>query len=359
MVKLFLHGGAFLRCSVWLALGALAAGCGAEAAARSDTPTESSSVPSVLATIGEEQITMEDVRSRIGDQLDQMDAQYQLARHQAIQGTLDELLRDRLIRAEARKQGRSPEELLAAELGQPIAPTDAEVSAWFMANQDRIGGRSLEQVRSQIANHLTEERRGAAIEKLEERLKRENAVKVNLKTFRVSFNNEGAPTLGPMNAPVTLVEFSDFECPFCKGFAPTIHRLQKEFGDQLRIVYRQFPLTNIHPNAFKAAEASLCAHEQAKFWEMHDLNFEEQDRMTVRDLKNRANRIGLDQDKFNECLEAGRYVEQVQEDMREGTRVGVNGTPALFVNGVPLEGGALPYEAVAAAIRREASRTGQ
>lgn len=344
-------------------IAAALAGCGREASARSEELRTHNGgpgdLPEILATVGNEQITLQDIRARIGDRLDQMDTQYQLARHRAIQEVLDALLRERLLQAEATKQGRSVDALLEAELGQALTPTDAEVGEWFLENQDRLGGRPLEQLRTQVVDHLREERRQTAFRRLEKRLEGERAVKVYLEPFRVTFNDEGAPSLGPKNAPVTLVEFSDFECPFCKRFAPTLHRLKQEFGDQLRIVYRQFPLTNIHPSAFKAAEASLCAHEQGGFWAMHDLNFEEQDRVTVRDLKEKARRLDLDAKKFDACLDSGRYVEQVQEDLREGTRVGVTGTPGLFLNGVPLAGGALPYETVAEAVRRELERPGR
>lgn len=348
---------------LWLALGAALAACGGEAAARPEAArrpaSTASDVPEVLATIGSEPITLTDVRERIGDQLDQMEIQYRLARQAAIREVLDALLRERLLQAEAAKQGRGIDQLLEAEIGQPLTPIDAEVGAWFVENRDRLGGRTLEELRSQIVDHLREERRQMALQRLERRLMEEHGVRIHLEPFRIAFDDAGAPSLGPADAPVTLVEFSDFECPFCKRFTPTLHRLEQEFGDQLRIVYRQFPLSGIHPNAFKAAEASLCAHEQGRFWAMHDLIFAEQDRVSVRDLKDKARRIGLDSKRFDACLDSGRYVEQVQEDLREGTRAGVTGTPGLFLNGVPLEGGALPYETVAEAVRRELARRGR
>jgi protein-disulfide isomerase len=181
-------------------------------------------------------------------------------------------------------------------------------------------------------------------------------VVVNFQPYRLTFQNEGAPALGKEGAPVTLVEFSDFQCPFCNRFAPTLKQVEKNFGDKVHIVYRQYPIASLHPFAFKAAEASLCAHEQGKFWEMHDILFGEQSKLAVTDLKEKAHRIGLDQKKFDTCLDTGRYVEQVQKDMKEGTRVGVTGTPAVFINGAELKGGAVPYETVAEAIQQELAR---
>jgi protein-disulfide isomerase len=172
----------------------------------------------------------------------------------------------------------------------------------------------------------------------------------------LTFDNGPAPTLGPENAPVTIVEFSDFQCPYCRGFAPTLKSIKKDFGDKVRIVYRQAPIASIHPFAFKAAEASLCAQEQGKFWELHDLMFAEQEKLAVADLKKKARTLGMDGKKFDSCLDTGRTVERVQTDMAEAQRVGVNGTPAAFVNGIELKGGSVPYDVVAAAIQKELRR---
>ena len=162
--------------------------------------------------------------------------------------------------------------------------------------------------------------------------------------------------MGAAGAPVTLVEFSDFDCPFCGRFHPTLKQLSQKFGDKLRVVYRQYPITSLHPNAFKAAEASLCAHDQDKFWEMHDVMFQEQGRLSIRELKEKAGRIGLDAKKFDGCLDSGRYTGKVQDDLGEGGRVGVTGTPALFVNGVPVEGGAVSIEVISKLIEKELAK---
>ena len=121
-------------------------------------------------------------------------------------------------------------------------------------------------------------------------------------------------------------------------------------------MYRQYPIASLHANAIKAAEASLCAHDQGKFWEAHDLMFQEQNRLTVRELKVMASRLGLKQQEFDQCLDTGRYTEKVQNDIAAAARVGATGTPALFVNGIPVEGGAVPYETVARVIDAELAR---
>jgi protein-disulfide isomerase len=351
----------------WRVLGAvilavsIAAACARDKApANAEQGNVSSSTtefPRVLATIGDEPITFDDVKARAGGDLDKIETQYRIIRSRIVEAALDSLLRERTIGAEAKRQGKSIDELVRAEAGASANPTDADAVAWYMANSERIGGRPIESIRSQILDLLRAERLAAAADRLQNRLTKERKVRVNFTPYRLSLDNKGAPTAGRDNAPVTLVEFSDFQCPFCSRFVPTLKKVEEKFGDRVKIVYRQFPLTSIHPAAFKAAEASLCAHEHGKFWQMHDAMFADQKKLGVSDLKATAATLGLDRKKFDTCLDTGRYTEQVQHDLAEGQRLGITGTPAIFINGVELRGGAVPYETVAAAIDRELARS--
>lgn len=150
---------------------------------------------------------------------------------------------------------------------------------------------------------------------------------------------------GDFNAPITLVEFSDFECPFCERHYPTLNKILNDYQGKVRLVYKHFPLSSIHPNAQKAAEASECADEQGKFWEYHDKLFENQPTgYSLEKFKKFAKDLGLNPTKFNDCLDSGKYAQKVQTDYQEGVQKGVQGTPATFVNG-QLVSGALPYEA--------------
>ena len=308
----------------------------------------------VLATIDGEPVRMAELDELVADQLAQMDRQYRRERQQLIEAGLDRVIRDRLVEAEAAKRGISSEELMAAQTGE-VQVTDEEIAIWYQRNQAALGGRSLEELYPRIRDFLEENARQQALNEFAARLQEGREVVILLEPLRVDLNNEGSPALGPDDAPVTLVEFSDFECPYCGSFFTTLKRLEENYGDQLRVVYRQYPLET-HPNAFKAAEASLCAHEQGRFWEMHDLMFTEQDRLDVESLKQKADRLGLDREEFDACLDSGRYAEQIRRDAREGDRIGIGGTPAIFVNGIPLQGGAVPYEVAAEVIDEELRR---
>ena len=320
------------------------------------TVQPSDDVPAVLATVGDEQITMAAIREKVGDQLDALQTNYERTRRELIQRTLDGILQDKVLSAEAQKQGKTVDDLVLAEAGGSFEPTDVEITTWFQENQDRLGGRPLDQLKPQIADYLRKQSQAEAAGRLQDRLNAERGVKINLQPYRLKFDNENSPVLGNDDAPVTLVEFSDFQCPFCGRFFSTLKRVEQQFGDTVRIVYRQYPIPSLHPNAQKAAEASLCANEQGKFWQMHDLMFQDQSNLLIKDLKDKASSLGLDRQRFDACLESGRYVEQIQKDQAEGSRVGVTGTPAIFVNGVPLPGGAVPYDVIEKAIRDELRR---
>jgi protein-disulfide isomerase len=155
---------------------------------------------------------------------------------------------------------------------------------------------------------------------------------------------------GNKNAKVTLIEYSDFECPYCARHFDTIKQIQQTYSKDVRIVFRHFPLS-FHPNAQKAAEASECAGAQGKFWEMHDKIFEanKAGKMSVDQWKQDAKDLGLDTNKFNKCLDSGAMASVVSADQAEGSAAGVGGTPATFVNGELIEG-ALPFESFKAKI---------
>ncbi len=335
---------------VFLATSALVTGCQGQT-----SRTVASSDEEILATVDGQPVRISDLRERIGPQLDQLEIQYRQRRAELLQEALEQHLEDRLLREEATARGMSIGELLEAEAGAPGEVTEAEVAEWYEQNRARLRGGTLQQLYPQIVGYLELTRAEGIRAEYVQRLREEREVVTYVEPYRVALDNEGAPALGPEDALVTLTEFSDFECPYCRTFVPTLWRLAETYGDRLRIVYRQFPLTNIHPNAVRAAEASLCAHDQGRFWEMHDALFQDR-RLGADDIKEKASQAGLDGEEFDACLALGRHAERVQSDLREGSVAGVSGTPALFVNGIRVPGGAAPYETVAKLIDDELRR---
>jgi protein-disulfide isomerase len=156
---------------------------------------------------------------------------------------------------------------------------------------------------------------------------------------------------GPDDAPATLVEYGDYECPYCGMAHPIVKRAQQALGNQLRFVFRNFPLAEAHPHARLAAQAAEAAGAQGKFWEMHDTLFEHQDALEPDDVLGYAQAIGLDVERFTRELESGVYARKVRDDFRSGVRSGVNGTPTFFVNGVRYEGSWANEDAFIRALR--------
>jgi protein-disulfide isomerase len=169
-------------------------------------------------------------------------------------------------------------------------------------------------------------------------------------TAFVDVSVKGRPFLGPKGAAVTVVEFTDYQCPFCERFFKDTYRpLLKAYKGKIRFVVRNFPIAQLHPLAEKAAEAAECANDQGKFWEYHDVLFTKQDKLDVESLKQNASDLHLDSERFDKCLDNGDKADVVQADLNDGTRYGVTGTPTFFVNGERLTG-AQPLEAFRASI---------
>ncbi len=273
-------------------------------------------------------------------------------RHQILENALNALVEGRLVDAEAARQGISRKELLAREVDQKItSPTPEEVSRFYEANKDRIRA-PMEQVSAQIQQYLKQQNQARIRQEFIDRLKKDKRVTIALEPLRQDVAVAGHPIRGAERAPVTIVEFSDFQCPFCRSFNTTLNRLRKEYPTDVRIVFRQFPLSEIHPMAEKAAEASLCAQDQGKFWEMHDLMFTDQTALKVDDLKAKAASLGLDATAFGSCLDSGKYEQAIRQEIRDGMTLGTSGTPAYFING-RFFSGALPYDEIAAVIKEE------
>ena len=170
---------------------------------------------------------------------------------------------------------------------------------------------------------------------------------------RYDIPEDDDPVWGPQEAPITIIEFSDYECPYCRKWHVEVWpQLQATYGDQIRLVYRDFPLTNIHANATPAAAAANCAQEQDMYFPYSEKLFEMKLNLGKTTYQSYAEELGLDMDAFNECLESGRYLDEVEADYQFAAELGIRSTPTFFINGIPIVG-AQPFDVFKTLIDKE------
>lgn len=299
----------------------------------------------VVATVGGASITLAQVDDRAMRQPASNFASMRLSQalFEARRAALDEMVGDALLDQESKARGIERRVLDQMEITGKTAPvTDDDVSAWYQANAARVQGATLDQIRAPIRNLLTEQRLREARDRFLDTLRAKTSVRTMLEPPRQQVATAGRPTRGPQNAPIEMIEFSDFQCPYCLRANPVVTKLLGAYGDKIRFTYRHFPLPT-HPNARPAAEAAQCANEQGKFWPFHDRLFANPTQLGADDLKKHAAAVGLDPAAFNSCVDAHKYKADVDADIQAGTEVGVDGTPAFFIDG-RMVSGAQPYE---------------
>jgi protein-disulfide isomerase len=291
----------------------------------------------VVATFNSEKITARQLDEHVKDQLAALEKQ----KFEIRKNGLESMIIEKLVKAEADQKGMTKEQYLKAEIDSKITPpSDEQIKKVYDQNASRLPpGSTLESFRERIVEYLNGPQKQERGKQLFDGLKKKANVAVMLTEPPASRKQVEAkgPTRGPQNAKVTVVEFSDFQCPFCGRAHDTVEQVMQSYAGKLRLVFRQFPL-DFHQNAAKAAEAALCANEQGKFWEYHDVLFKNQDKLEVPKLKEHATAMGLDGAKFADCLDSGKQAAAVKSDMEAGQQVGVTGTPAFFINGVMLSG---------------------
>jgi protein-disulfide isomerase len=251
---------------------------------------------------------------------------------------LEDLIRRRVVEAEAKRQGLTTEQLYAKEVDSKIAtPSDGEVAAYYLALKSQIKA-PFPEIKMQLQASLkATEIRDARLD-YADALRSRTDVTVLLKQSRVEVAFDRGRLRGDPNAIVTIVEFADYQCPFCKQSETTLNNLLKKYPGQVRVAFRDFPLSSIHPYAEEAAEASRCAGKQGKYWEFHDAMFADQAKLDQAQLKATAQTLGLDENAFQSCLQSGEYKTQVLRDQQDGIKAGISSTPGFFINGIPLTG---------------------
>jgi len=309
---------------------AAALGCGPLAAA-ADAP---------VATVGTRSISRAELNEHVRPKLIELENE----RYEALRVGLDEMVADELLKQEANARNMTPEALEKQEIdAKVVAPTDAEIQKVYDDNKEQLKGQTLDQLKPRIIEYLkgqrTAERRAAFVSELRAKHK----TTIALRPPMVQVDTAGRPERGGgVKAPVTIVEFSDYECPFCGRAERIVNQVMTTYGDRIRLVYRDFPL-EMHQHARLASEAANCANAQGKFWEYHAKLFDNQTALSEEQLKGYAEELGLDKAKFETCLKEKPFKAAIDKDMADGSKVGVNGTPAFFINGRMLSG-AQPFD---------------
>jgi protein-disulfide isomerase len=321
-----------------LAAFALACACSKPAATASTSGASGPTAPDkVVATFNGGKITAGELEKEVKPQIAELESKMYQARKQ----TLEQMAMERIVKAEAAKSGLSEQDWIKKKIDEsPVTPpTEAQERQFY----DRLksGGQippeaTFESLKDRISQALVNQQRQSQMQTVIAGLQKQANLKLDLPQPRVQVAAEG-PTRGPKDAPVTIVEFSDFECPYCGAAHETVEQVMNAYAGKVRLVYRQFPLS-FHPHAAKAAEASLCAADQGKFWEYHDVLFKNQKKLEPTDLKAHATEVGMDGQKFGQCLDSGDKKKAVDADQQAGLAAGVGGTPAFFINGIFLNG---------------------
>lgn len=312
-----------------------------------DTPGKNTA----LAEVNGEVITAAELERAIGPSLAKLQEQiYALKKEK-----LESLIEERLLQSEAEGRGLSVEALLQAEIEDKVGDiSDEEVKVFYEANKGRIKGDEAsvrEPIRSFLREQKIEARRNAFLAQL----RAQANVVIHLEppeVHRAEVPVEGAPWRGAEGAPVTIVKFEDFHCPYCRRVQDTLSELLVRYDGKVKIVHRDFPLDTVHPRARAAHEAARCAGEQGQFWAYHDILFANGPKSSPEDLRAFAEESGLELAKFEECLESGRTRAGIAADVVEGNRLGLTGTPAFLING-RLLAGAQPIDNFVEVIEQE------
>jgi len=304
-----------------------------------------------LASVDGKVISSADVDKTIAADLAKLEAQiYDLKK-----ASLNTLIDEQLLAQEASKRGITTAALLQAEVTTKSGTaTDEEVAVYYGANQAKLQ-KDLGAWRDQIRTFLNLQKANARRLVFLDQLRAQHKVDVFLKAppiYRADIVTAGAYAKGPVDAPIQLVEFSDFHCPFCKRVEPTLSQVLEKYDGKIRFVYKDFPIDSLHPGARAASEAARCAGEQGKFWEFHGKLYAGAADSSAPTLQGYAQSVGLEAAQFEACRSTRKYQAPVQADVAEGTKLGVNGTPGFFINGRFLSG-AQPLEAFTKIIDEE------
>jgi protein-disulfide isomerase len=322
--------------SIALAALVLSAGCSADqAASAKSAPSAGAGGTEVVATVDGAEIRRDELDQRASGRL----AAVRQQEYEVRQQVLDDMVLEKLIEKEAKTRGLSKEALLKSEIEDKVGkPTAGEIDALYERARNQLGGRTKQEVLPEMESYLRTQKESAERQRFHEMLRSRSKVVVRLDAPRMTVAVPAdAPSIGPAAAPVTIVEFTDYQCPYCHRAQGTIDELLAKYGNKIRFVHQDFPLES-HPRAFFASRASRCANDQGKYWEYHRGLLKEPSDFSDADLVRRAQQMGLDVGGFKTCVESGKHDTAIRAAHKLGQELGVTGTPSFFVNGRVLSG---------------------
>jgi protein-disulfide isomerase len=292
---------------------------------RASKPGAALSDDSIVATVGSRSITLQEVEKTVALPLYLLESQ----RHQLLRQAIQKLIDEELLEAEASRKGLT--------LAQLLGEASQSESITRLAN---LPGPVKRSGSSNQRSSLDAQEQARIRQALIVSLRRNADVRMTLPNLEppvLAVGTDGDRRLGPDRAPITIVEFSDFQCPYCQQSVQVLKELRRLYGERVRVVYRDYLGPN-HPHALQAAVAARCAGEQGRFWEYHDLLFDRQMSGKGWDFLSLAKGLGLQQNMFESCLNSARFFEQITKDLEDGMKLGLTSTPTFFVNGRPLVG---------------------
>lgn len=287
-----------------------------------------------IAEIAGKPIYEQDIVSQVQGRLVQIQRQQYKIKKEALDSYIDK----QLLAKQAKAEGLTTQALLAREVDSKVPkPSDDAVYAYYIAQQN-LQNRPFAQIKEQLRQGLRQALIARARKDYIASLRAKADVQVLLAPPRYQLSYQAARLRGSPNAPVIIIEFSDFQCPFCRAAESTIRRVLAQYPKKVSLAYRDLPLSQIHPFAEKAAEAARCAQAQGKFWQYHDLLMANPPRLDQKSLIADARSLHLNEKQFDSCLTSGRTAAAVQHDFQTAMGLGITGTPAFFINGQLVSG---------------------
>jgi protein-disulfide isomerase len=302
----------------------------------------------VVAVVGNRKITLRQLSQQAGPAL--LDARYHY--YQAQRSALDQVIDHTLLQEEAKREGISVDQLLKLNVTDKVKDPSPEALELLYENLSPSVG-SYDSIRGKLLEHVRQQRQQRLYKAYLKTLSDKAHIQITLQPPVEQVALDNAPVRGPQDAPVTIIEFGDFQCPYCRQEEPALKKLQSNFHGKIKLAFKDFPLP-MHQYAEKAAEAGRCAAVQGKFWQFHDAAYATSDDLTVSRLKQIAKSLDLDTASFDKCLDSGEEAATIQKEIAQGRALGLSGTPSFFINDHFISG-ALPYNELSSVVEQELS----